>query len=183
MLGCIWFVSLTLPFIYLEVGFITYAFIFANTSIIVAVGVTLFTYALMFYKFKQRAGNNGKATTTADHPDSNPQTSAFRDNAVQWEYKVTKKFLVVMVALLCCYGPSTILIYTLSFCENCSCEVLHWFRDLQFLLVLMNSSVNFYCYALRSPRFRNAFSYILRMKRQEQTEPVAELGSRTPTKN
>ncbi|CAB3989092.1 histamine H2 receptor-like [Paramuricea clavata] len=82
------------------------------------------------------------------------------------EAKVTKIFLIVLVALLCCYGPSTILIYVVSFCEDCSCTTLHCLEDISVLFTFMNSSINFFCYALRSSRFRNSFLKLLRMNRR-----------------
>ena len=172
-IGCIWLVSLTLPFVYLEVGFITSTFIFANTSVAVAFGITCLTYTMMIYKLKHRARNFRPTVTFTNslHPQvALPPPDAgqvLRDSAVQWEQKITKMFLVVMIALLCCYGTSTILIYAMSFCESCSCKTLHWFRDLQLMFAIMNSSVNFYCYALRSKRFRRAFASILRVRRRE----------------
>ena len=180
--GCIWLISITLPFVYFEVGYITYAFIFANTAIILAIAITFFTYGLMLRSFRQRAND---ATTIANHNVENEKmtgdtthATAQSQTAAKWEQKVTKMFMVVLVALLCCYGPSTVFIYAMSFCESCSCTTLHWFRDLQFLFVIMNSSVNFFCYALRSPRFRNAFENILKIKRREGPEPVSNSGTR-----
>ena len=81
------------------------------------------------------------------------------------EAKVTKIFLIVLIALLCCYGPSTIMMYLVNFCEDCSCRTLHWFRDIYFLFIYMNSSINFFCYAFRSPRFRSAFAILLKINR------------------
>ena len=145
-----------------------------------AIVITFFIYALMVNKFRQRS-RNGRADTTLDdssemvdgkrNKDTTSKTHGKsseidsgkkRKNAVRLEHTVTKMFLVVMAAVLVCYGPSTVLIYTMSFCESCSCVFLHWCRDLQLLLVIMNSSLNFFCYALRSPRFRQAFLYILK---------------------
>lgn len=183
-IGCIWLISLTLPFIYYEVGYITYAFIFANTAIVLAIAITCFTYSLMLRKFKQKSRGTKDTTilenkqATGHQEESATASSAVRDSAAQWEQKITKMFFVVMIALLCCYGPSTIFIYTMSFCESCSCNQLHWFRDLQFLFVILNSSVNFYCYALRSPRFRNAFAHILRIKRRGSDEQLSNSGTR-----
>ena len=180
----IWLFSLGLPQVYFEVGYITYAFIFANTSIVVAILITCFTYSLMLYKVKERSQNiaNGSNETAASHParftassttatggSSNfdsPNTAL--KNTQLMERKITKMFIVVLIVLLCCYGPSTTLIYIMNFCESCSCSTLHWFRDIQFVFVIMNSSVNFYCYALRSPRFRNAFSKILKLNSRRE---------------
>ena len=134
--------------------------------------------------FQKRARCDDAVTFTnhnVEHGKTSGDTvtrSAQSQTAAKWERKVTKMFLVVLVALLCCYGPSTVFIYAMSFCESCSCTTLHWFRDLQFLFAIMNSSVNFFCYALRSPRFRNAFAYILRIKRTESPEPVSNSGTR-----
>lgn len=180
--GGIWLFSLSVPFVYFEVGYITYAFIFANTAIVLAIGITCFTYGLILRAFKQRAQDALTVTNhNADEEKNNGGTvgkKAQGQSAATWERKVTKMFLVVLVALLCCYGPSTVLIYAMSFCESCSCTTLHWFRDLQFLFAIMNSSVNFFCYALRSPRFRNAFAKILRIKSSESPEPVSNSGTR-----
>lgn len=178
----IWFISLSLPFVYFEVGYITYAFIFANTGIVFAITITILTYSLMFRTFQQRTGNaiinnhNGNENKSTDEITPRSDQS---QTAAAWERKVTKMFLCVLVALLCCYGPSTIFIYIMSFCESCDCTSLHWFRDLQFLFVIANSSVNFFCYALRSRRFRNAFWYIFRMKRIESPEPISQSGARS----
>ena len=159
----IWFISLTLPCAYFEVGFITYAFIFANTSVIVATGITCLIYAMMVNKFRKRLTTSRTESTTTTSEDSSQVSSGKpSENTSRLEHTITKMFLVVMAAVLGCYGPSTILIYTMSFCESCACVTLHWCRDLQFLFVIMNSSLNFFCYALRSPRFREAFVYILK---------------------
>ena len=180
----IWLISLSLPHIYFDVGYITYAFIFANTSVVVGIFITCFTYSLMLHKVKERSQNiaNGSNTPTPSRPTPTtspskistddppyPDTSnAVLNGARLIEAKVTKMFITVLIALLCCYGPSTIMIYIMSFCESCSCITLHWFRDMQFVFVIANSSVNFYCYALRSPRFRNAFAKILKLNRRHE---------------
>ena len=175
----VWLISLSLPFVYFEVGYITYAFIFANTAVAVAIAITCVTYTLMLRKVRERSQN-----VTNQNVRENPCISSTREtsqvqsvktaptnipnsivtSAREMEDKVTKMFIVVLIAMLCCYGPSTLFIYIMSFCESCSCITLHWFRDLQFIFVLLNSSVNFWCYALQSPRFRNAFSKILKTK-------------------
>ena len=278
-IAAIWVISLLLPQLYFEVGFITYAFIFANTALVAVFVITCFIYGLILKKFYNRRTQYdkkeevrcetmmrknlqaryesvvkdsqvsqphiGDQSKVQDCPDNSSQMrdqiqlhdsqSGTRENEIQnspgtqhenedqnigmvqdgaisaihdesiepvsttqstyrdqdqlpgnqstitpspssnaiynscqaMEQKVTKMFLVVLIAMLCCYGPSTVFIYVMSFCETCKCNSLHWFRDLQFLFVIMNSSVNFYCYAIRSPRFLKAFKHILRRKRYE----------------
>ena len=184
--AAVWLISLALPNIYFKVGYTTYAFIFANTAIAVAIAITCVTYSLMLRKFRERSHDISNSTANAREarytisPSADPSrnknlsTNATNTNtpnsvlasAREMEVKVTKIFIVILIAMLCCYGPSTVLIYVMNFCKSCSCTTLHWFRDLQFIFVLMNSSVNFLCYGLRSPRFRSAFTKILKIKRR-----------------
>ena len=225
----IWVISLSLPQIYLHVGFTTYSFIFANTSIVVAVSIICITHALARRKFNEVRPKGVRTVIShvhlpsdeavmnqppRDHSgayiiykdstsviipniellENNPQavestsadaTHTQMENRDQFQNadltlstcnaiftrrqllqaKVTEMFLIVLIALLCCYGPSTILIYFVTFCESCSCTTLHWFRDIHILFAFMNSSVNFFCYALTSTRFRNAFAKLLRIHR------------------
>ena len=205
----IWTISLTIPMLYFEVGFITYAFIFANTALLVVTIITFFTYVMMLRRFRERKMNfvrrssqispcpsTSDTQTTVTSVSRNasvidspytasptretadiahipkesfalPTKNSVHSSCEALEQKVTKMFLVVLVAILCCYAPSTIFIYVMSFCKTCSCLTLHWFRDLQFLFVIANSGMNFYCYSLRSPRFRKAFLHILRMEGQQ----------------
>ena len=198
----IWLISLSLPQVYLEVGFTMYGFIFANSSIVIAVSIICITYALMRRKIKSHLSNSSDISSKVSRsvvssvdelrendPQSGQSTAAV-SNQIQMESqnqlpnanlnlstsntaiakrqlledKVTGMFLIVLIALLCCYGPSTIMMYFVNFCESCSCATLHWFRDIHFVLIFANSSVNVFCYALRSSRFRNAFANFFRLK-------------------
>ena len=202
---------MSLPCIYFFVGFTTYAFMFANTSIIFVVLIILLTYALMRRQLNKIAcrndrnfnassipttatviGNRHSINVTSQTAQSTPaelsnmkrfsnmSTYAIPSNAVLTrrqllEAKVTEMFMIVLVALLCCYGPSTIMMYLVNFCEGCSCRTLHWFRDIHFLFIYINSSVNFFCYALRSSAFRNAFAKLLRIDRSRNRERPLDL--------
>ena len=53
----VWLISLSVPFVYFEVGYITYAFIFANTAVAVAIAITCATYTLMLRKVRERSQN------------------------------------------------------------------------------------------------------------------------------
>ena len=199
----IWLISLSLPQIYLEVGFTMYGFIFANSSIVIAVSIICITYALMRRKIKSHLGNSSDISSKVSRsavssveelrendpqsgpsiatvanqiqiesqnqlPNANPNLSTSNTAITRrqlLEDKVTGMFLIVLIALLCCYGPSTVMMYFVNFCESCSCVTLHWFRDIHFVFVFVNSSVNVFCYALRSLRFRNAFANFFRLKR------------------
>lgn len=182
----IWLISWGLPNIYFKVGYTTYAFIFANTSVAVAIAITCVTYTLMLRTFRGRSHNisnsndkvgnarhtiSTRAGTSRDKTLPTARISTDTPHSIiastrEMEAKITKMFIVILIAMLCCYGPSTVLIYIMNFCKSCSCATLHWFRDLQFLFVLMTSSINFLCYGLRSPRFRCAFTKLLKIKKR-----------------
>ena len=225
-IAIIWFISLSTPNICLKVGFTTYGFIFANTSIAVAVLIISATYTLMKRRIggetrsrnarkvasattsaeltnepsncqhllvvgntkteSQNVASHSKlpaptaSTTTAEEDNLQPQgnsqltslsTNMCFSNAIEkkkqvLEAKVTQMFRIVLIALLCCYGPSTVMMYLVNFCEHCSCISLHWFRDFHILFAVTNSSVNFFCYSLRCSRFRSAFVKLLKTNRR-----------------
>ncbi|CAB3981423.1 histamine H2 receptor-like [Paramuricea clavata] len=224
----IWLISLSLPNIYLNVGFFTYVFIFSNTFMAVGVIIICMTYTRMMQKVSKARSLNGrygaalstsgeasnkplqpqsfsavitkvntpnaaaqntqlvetialstsaeaKSLPSQDHdqfPTTNTNISSSNVTTIcsntrqLFEEKITKMFLIVLIALLCSYGPSTVMIYFVNFCEDCSCSTLHCLEDVSVLLILMNSSINFFCYALRCRRFRNAFAKLLRINRR-----------------
>ncbi|XP_028408248.1 adrenocorticotropic hormone receptor-like [Dendronephthya gigantea] len=173
LLGCIaliWVISIGLPCIYFEVGYIRYAFIFANTAVVIAIIVTVFTYTRLIMKFHS-AGRSSTEDTNGELAPSSP--TALTPPSHNDQKRITEMFMVILIAVLCCYVPSTILIYAMNFCESCTCDEIHTFRDLQFVFVIANSSVNFFCYAFRSPKFRSAFKVILRLQQAgEENEDV-----------
>ena len=215
----IWLISFSLPNINLNVGFSTYAFIYANTAIAVGVIIICITYNLI--KRKVGFSEDGCVSNLEGAPNgssqhqlnsfviatSNDTTSTIRNKSLLiettqtsskeknntafhrqkqlqivnaatsfsnsitsskklLEAKVTKMFLTVLIALLCFYGPSTILMYVVSFCQGCSCDTRHCLEDVSVLFTLMNSSINFFCYALRSSRFRYSFVKLLKFNRR-----------------
>ena len=171
--AAIWLLSLGLSNVYFKVGFTTYSFIFANTAVAVTIAITCVTYALMLKKVKERSRNISRNADAREAPiSSNAELSTNANNscpmvasAREMEVKVSKMFVIVLMAMLCSYVPSTFFIYITNFCKSCSCTTFHWLRDSQFIFILTNSSVNFWCYAVRSPRFRSAFIKVLKIKR------------------
>ena len=147
----IWIISASLPFIYFKIGYISYAFVFANTAVILTFVILVFSYAHNFRKIRKQLevstrlqGNRLSARRKADATEA----------------RITHVFLVVLVAYLLCYTPSCIIIYVMNFCTTCSCYSIHWLRDMQFVFVLLNSCLNPFVYAWRLPAFRSAFVVI-----------------------
>ena len=178
--AAIWLISLTLPNIYFKVGYTLYSFVFAIASVFLAISITCFTYILMWRKIKRRSqtvvNHDGRAMVNSlsspEHqgsstaPNNRTTSNPIITNTNKMEEKVTKMFLVVLIAMFCCYGPATLFIYLMNFCESCGCVALHWFYDLAFILIVINSSLNFCCYAMQSSRFRRAFIEILKIKKK-----------------
>ena len=80
---------------------------------------------------------------------------------------VTKTYIMVSVIFLACYIPALMIIYTMNWCQTCNCTAMHIMRDLQFIIVIINSSINPFLYAIRFSHFRRAISKILQDIRDE----------------
>ncbi|XP_046851772.1 adenosine receptor A2a-like [Xenia sp. Carnegie-2017] len=171
-----WLLSLSLPNVYFEVDYVSYSFIFANTCVAIASIITCLTCIMVLKTMRKRTKNMVKRALPANRrTDFAFPTPALVVSAHETEMKVTKMFSVILLAMLCCYVPSTLCSYLLNFCKSCGCTSLHWFRDFHFVFVLMNSSVNFFPYALQSRKFRSAFMKIIK-RTQNSVENETSLG-------
>lgn len=146
-------VSFTLPFVYFEVGYIMYAFVFANTAII----FTFATLSIVQVKIWQASKSR---ISCIDHHGA----SAAHRKIVLREKRITKSLVFLLLAFAASYFPSCVIIYLMNFCTSCSCLAIHWLRDLQFLLVLFNSFVNPFIFAWRLPGFRRAFVVMVKRR-------------------
>ena len=150
----IWAFSLSCPFVYLVTGYLTYAFVFAHTVIIATFLIMLLTYLKIFRVFKDQVKQ-------WDSLDQSNEDNHAKRQAVRWEQKVTKTFMIMLALFLACYLPSCICIYITNLCSSCSCTFIHWARDVHFLLILANSGVNPFVYAWRFENFRKAVAKLL----------------------
>ncbi|XP_028400766.1 G-protein coupled receptor 84-like [Dendronephthya gigantea] len=74
---------------------------------------------------------------------------------------VTKTYIMISLVFLACYIPALLIIYTMNWCDTCSCSAIHIMRDLQFMIVIFNSSINPFLYSIRFAHFRRAIFKIL----------------------
>ena len=151
----IWIVSIGFPFLYFKVGYLKYQFFFANTAVVSTFAVLCLTYAKVFKVFKDQVKHWDSLHNGPDN-QNHPKKST-----VKWEKKVTKTFLVMLILFIACFLPSLVLIYIISFCGSCKCVFIHWARDLNYILVMANSSMNPFVFAWRLRPFREAFAKIL----------------------
>ena len=159
----IWVASLGLSFLYFELGFFLYSFIFVNTAIFSTIIILLFVHRATLKLLRERSKfwQNQRAienTVTAK------QKYTKNIKNIKKKQKVTKALSSVLIAFLVSFVPACVIVYLLNFCLSCNCLLVHWLRDIQVLIVSLNSAVNPYLYAWRLPQFRKAFLKLLHLQ-------------------
>ena len=150
----VWIISALLPMFYFVVGYNKFRFVFANTAIAITFAVLIFTNAKIFKYLRCQVQQ-------WDNLHDNTEENLALKRAMQWEKKITKTLVIVLLLFLAFYLPSCVCIYIINFCSTCDCVFIHWVRDIQFVLVMANSGVNPFVYAWRLVNFRKAFKSIL----------------------
>ena len=147
--AALWICSLSLPLLYLVFSFYLLAFIFANTAVVISIGVLMFVNYRIYHSLQEHEKNT-------EHIRSNRD----RQKHMIREKKITISFLLIIISFLACALPSLVMIYVINLCSTCNCVLIHWFRDLQYLFLLFNSATNQFLYAWRMRSFRVAFRTI-----------------------
>ena len=150
----VWIVSIVFSLIYFVVGYNKFRFVFANTAVAVTFAVLIFTNVKIFKHLRRQVQRWDTL------PNSTNENLAMKQ-AAKREKKVTKTLLIVLILFLACFLPSCVCIYIVNLCSTCDCVFIHWVRDIQFVLVMANASVNPFVYAWRLESFRKAFKSIL----------------------
>ena len=155
LISClVWIVSILLCLIYFIVGYDKFRFVFASTAVAVAFAVLIFTNVKIF-KFLRRQVRHW------DRVHDSTEENMVMKQAVKREKKITKTLVIILALFSAFYVPSCVCVYIINFCSTCDCVFIHWVRDIQFILVIANSSVNPFVYAWRLENFRKAFKSIL----------------------
>ena len=152
----IWFISLTLPFIYFEFGYIDYLMFHCHTSVVAALVGLIATY-IRIYLYLRRQSNQLAALQRT----SSTVAEEMRLQRLKTEKKVTRTFLWILLLFIATYAPAIIMIYILHFCESCNCDFRHALRDLQFLLISSNSCMNPFVCTIRLKQFRKSMVALL----------------------
>lgn len=150
----IWFFSIAVSFIYFATGFYTFVFVFANTTVIATLLIITFAYIRIYQSLHAHVEHGG--TTRNDR---------IMEQRLKYEKKATRSFFFVIFVFICCNVSSCVMVYVILLCDECSCDVIHWLRDFQFLMALVNCSANQFLYAWRMPTFIRAFKVLLTAKR------------------
>ena len=160
----IWILSLSLPLVYLKVGYINYLMIYINTAVVIATITLVMTY-IRIYKFLRGQIERMKeiSRTTSN------ETKMLESKRTLQQKKVTRVFLWILVLFLACYIPATIIVYILQFCMICNCESIHVMRDTTFYLLTVNSCMNPFVYALKNKHYRHALTQLWKNSRDSMS--------------
>ena len=168
----VWTLSLSFPFAYLYLGFYHYAFLFANTAVVLTFLVLLFAYIRIYKIFRRQVRE-------WDNLHDGTDENRVKKVTMRWEQKVTKTLLIMLVLFIACYLPACALIYVINMCNTCNCDFVLWARDLQFLLILTNSSMNPFIYSWRLYNCRRAFLWIVTCGKKGNKRRISSFRMRT----
>ena len=158
----IWIIALTFGFLNIFFDYILQSFIFVN-SVLAFTGLVV-----IFVCFKIRSTLHKVSNNWAEIG-----MQSTRENNENVQKALTKTFEIMIAALLCCYIPVCGMVYYMNLCDHCNCEVVQWFRDALFWLILLNSAINPFIYAFRNASFRSAVRIIICCK-CKQNRPILE---------
>lgn len=173
----IWIIALTFGLLNIFLDYMLQSFIFVNSVLActgLVVGFVCFRIRSMLHRVANNWAQIGMQSTREDN--ENVQKA------------LTKTFEIMIVALTCCYIPVCGMVYYMNLCDHCNCNVVQWFRDAFFWLILLNSAINPFIYALRNASFRNAVKIIIRceckqrrpiLKQPYRSKPNASKDKRT----
>ena len=172
----IWIVALGFSFVYFTLGFIFYAFIFANTAVFITFTVIVFVHVGILKRLRERS-KYWLDRRAVESTESDKQENRSNLIKAQKESRAAKALMIVLLAFFASFTPACVMIYLIIFCSSCSCLVIHWLRDLQFSLVLCNSAVNPYLYAWRFPQFKRAFYKLLHLELRKKVQPKKKINA------
>ena len=147
----IWTLSLGLPLIYLQIGYINYLMVYSHTAVATAFAGLIVTYVRKkkFLKLQRSAMRSLQKTSSDAARESESRRLAT-------EKQVTKAFLLILLLFASIYIPTVIMIYLLQFCNSCNDIVVHVLRDLQFVLISINSCMNPFVCCIRLKYYRKS---------------------------
>lgn len=137
-------------------------------AIFATVIIFFFSYISVYHKLRTQFQMSSHL-----HSGMNSNFESANKRALEQEKRIAKTFVLILAAYLICYTPSCVIIYTLNLCHSCSCITIHWLRDLQYVFIWLNSSLNPFLYSWQIPAFREAVLDSMPLKRGRGLNQVA----------
>ena len=145
-----WIVSILLSFLYFKLHYCGYLLLAINLAIFVG----LVTIIMIYTKLLQILRSQAKRMLEIMSSSNTESTRVYEFRQVIIQKKVTRTFLVVLIALVAVQIPAAIMIYIACFCRSCNPAFRSVLRDLQFLLISSTSCVNLFIYPLRIKKLK-----------------------------
>ena len=143
-------ISLSVPWLYLQMGIIQSLMVFANVGI-----VTIFIIMVALYIKTNRMLKQHRLRVEQYYNDI-----AILQH-LKLQQKITNTFQTILMAFLLTYIPSVIMINCLYFCTDCNIILREIFRDLQFLIIVSKSATNPYVCALNLKAYKKAVIHLI----------------------
>ncbi|XP_048586540.1 5-hydroxytryptamine receptor 7-like [Nematostella vectensis] len=173
----VWLFSIALTFLYFQVDFIAYTFVYVNSVLLLTLAV-LFLVQIQVWSSLRRHRKKLKLMTLPSYTNGVNICVRNEDKLLQKrDTKVTKTFLTLLAFFLILNAPAFIFAYLLNFCDNCSCNTIHIFRDIHFLSLLFPSSINPFLFGWRLPNFKRALQKVVLRRSSVQEESPKDLSS------
>ncbi|CAB3980135.1 adenosine receptor A2a-like [Paramuricea clavata] len=154
----IWVIAIIFGLLNLLFDYIFESFIFINSGVLFTGAIVCFVYGRIRSSLRKTSKQWTKNGTQ-------------RNRDIVTQLKLTKTFALMIGTLMLCYLPACSMVYFINLCTNCNCNLVQWFRDAVFWLVLLNSAINPYVYAVRSSVFRHAINKIVKCRCQHPKKP------------
>lgn len=147
----IWAISITFGLLNFIYHYTLESFIFVNSAVLFTCVIICFTY----YKIRHSLQKTSKQWAAS---------GIKRQRDISIQIRLTKTFALMIGMLMLCYVPACAMVYYINICTDCDCIIVQWFLDACFWLVLLNSAIDPYVYAIRSLAFRDAIRKIITCK-------------------
>ena len=164
----IWLFSLTLPMVYLKVGYIDFLMIYINTAVVIAAITLMITY-IRVHKFLRAQAVTMKTITRT----TSTHEKILEAKRTSEQQRVTRVLLWILILFLACYIPGTVCVYILQFCVKCNCEFIHIMRDTSFYLLTVNSCMNPFVYAFKNKHYRHTVVELCKRSRRKVSTLVS----------
>ena len=152
-----WILAGCFSLLYFIVGFTTFLMIFLNFSFLTCTVLIIITHVKTLRMIKKSGKELGRFACKDRYCDIMQEKKA-----AEREKKVTKTFVIMLIAFLWSILPAIILASILQFGIQIHCDIRHILRDMSYLIISALSAINPFIYAIRLKQFKKAIYLIIK---------------------